>query len=127
MTIRFSRVLFSLLFFQLPYAAALAQTFVVQGSTTFTQDVMVPYQKAIEASSGHKLTVVPNKSRIALLALFEQHTNFAMISGPLDNQVKQLRLSHPDLPFERLHVFDILRTYMTFVVNRQNPGSRDHG
>jgi hypothetical protein len=72
-----------LLLLQMPYTAAWAETFVVQGSTTFTQDVMVPYQKAIEASSGHKLTVVPNKSSIGLLALFEQRTNFAMISGPV--------------------------------------------
>ena len=62
-----------LLLFQLQYAAASAQTFVVQGSTTFAQVVMVPYQKAIEASSGHKLTVVPNKSSIGLLALRTAH------------------------------------------------------
>ena len=110
-----------LLLFQLQYAAASAQTFVVQGSTTFAQDVMVPYQKAIEASSGHKLTVVPNKSSIGLLALFEQRTNFAMISGPLENQVRQLRLSRPALPFERLQVFKVSQTHVTFAVNRQNP------
>jgi phosphate transport system substrate-binding protein len=122
MTSVFSRnFILVLLHFQLPYAAAWAQTFVVQGSTTFAQDVMVPYQKAIEASSGHKLTVVPNKSSIGLLALFEQRTNFAMISGPQENQVKQLKLGHPALPFERLQVFKVSQTHMTFAVNRQNP------
>jgi phosphate transport system substrate-binding protein len=123
MTSPFSRnfIFVLLLLFHLPDAAASAQTFVVQGSSTFAQDVMAPYQKAIEASSGHKLTVVPNKSSIGLLALFEQRTNFSMISGPLENQVKQLKFNHPALPFERLQVFKVSQTYMTFAVNRQNP------
>ena len=40
------------------------------------------YQTAIEASSGHQLTVVPNKSSLGLLALFEKRADFAMISAP---------------------------------------------
>ena len=122
MTILFSRILILVLvLFQLPCAAALGQIFTVQGSTTFTHEIMVPYQLVIEASSGYKLAVVPNKSRIGLLALFERRTNFAMISGPLEKQVEQLKLTHRDLPFERLQAFHISRTYMTFAINRQNP------
>ena len=80
-----------------PYTAARAQTFIVQGSTTFTHNVMEPYQIAIEASSGHKLTVVPNKSSLGILALFEKRADFAMISGPLETEVETLK-TQPSRP-----------------------------
>jgi phosphate transport system substrate-binding protein len=111
----------ALMLFLLPNSAAWAQTFVVQGSTTFTHDVMEPYQKAIEASSGHKLTVVPNKSSLGLLALLEKSADFAMISGPLEDEVKQLKLTKQNLPFDQLRDFNILNTRMAFAINRENP------
>jgi phosphate transport system substrate-binding protein len=104
-----------------PYAAAKAQTFIVQGSTTFTHNVMEPYQIAIEASSGHKLTVVPNKSSFGILALFEKRANFAMISGPLETEIQHLKLSHPHLPYDQLRTFNISNTRMAFAINRDNP------
>jgi phosphate transport system substrate-binding protein len=98
-----------------------AQTFVIQGSTTFTHRVMEPYQGAIEAASGHKLTVVPNKSSLGLLALFDKRADFAMLSGPLANEVARLKPEHPELAFDRLRRFDIWSTRMAFAVNRKNP------
>src|ERR1022692_3218380 len=115
-----SHILVSMIFL-LPYSAAGAQTFVVQGSTTFTHQVMEPYQTAIEKASGHSLTVVPNKSSLGLLALFEKRGDFAMISGPLENEVAQLKLTNPNLPFDRLRVFNISNTRMAFAINRDNP------
>jgi phosphate transport system substrate-binding protein len=97
------------------------QTFIVQGSTTFTHRVMEPYQSAIEAASGHKLMVVPNKSSLGLLALFEKRGDFAMISGPLEAEIGTLRSTNPDLPFDRLQTFNIANTRMAFAVNRDNP------
>lgn len=109
------------LLFVLPNSGAKAQTYIFQGSTTFTHRVMEPYQTAIEASSGHKLTVVPNKSSLGLLALFDKRADFAMISGPLETEIEHLKLSHPDLPFDRLRVFTISSTRMAFAINRDNP------
>jgi len=63
-------------------AAARAEDFMVQGSTTFTRRLMVPHQAAIEAASGHNLTVIPNKSIHGLTALFEKRADLAMISAP---------------------------------------------
>lgn len=100
---------------------AQAQTFVVQGSTTFTHRVMEPYQGAIEAASGHKLTVVPNKSSLGLLALFDKRADFAMISGPLANEIARLKSGHPELAFDRLRAFQIWSTRMAFAVNKKNP------
>jgi ABC-type phosphate transport system substrate-binding protein len=107
--------------FLLPHSAAAAQTFIVQGSTTFTHRVMEPYQLAIEASSGYQLTVVPNKSSLGLLALFERRADFAMISGPLENEIDRLKQNHPTLPFDQLRDFNILNTRMAFAINRDNP------
>lgn len=98
-----------------------AQTFVVQGSTTFTHRVMEPYQSAIEAASGHKLTVVPNKSSLGLLALFDKRADFAMISGPLANEIARLKPKHPELAFDRLRAFQVWSTRMAFAVNKKNP------
>jgi len=82
---------------------------------------MEPYQTAIEAASGHKLTVVPNKTSLGLLALFEKRADFAMISGPLEIETEILKSSHPDLPFDRLRTFNIATTRMAFAINRDNP------
>jgi len=119
---------FVLILVLLPHSAARAQSstiprtqdYIVQGSTTFTHRVMEPYQGAIEASSGQKLTVVPNKSSQGLLALFEKLGDFAMISGPLEDEIKALKSSFPDLPFDRLQTFNIANTRMAFVINRDN-------
>lgn len=99
---------------------AAAQTFIVQGSTTFTHRIMEPYQGAIEAAAGHKLTVVPNKSSLGLLALFDKRADFAMISGPLTNEITRLKPKHPELAFDRLRAFRIWSTRMAFAVNKQN-------
>ena len=104
-----------------PHSVANAQTFVVQGSTTFTHRIMEPYQAAIEASSGHRLTVVPNKSSLGLAALFEKRADFAMISGPLENEVARLKATDPTLPFDQLRDFNIYTTRMAFAVNSDNP------
>ncbi len=118
------RAVFVLLSLLLSPSWAAAQTFVVQGSTTFTHRVMEPYQSAIEAASGHKLTVVPNKSSLGLLALFDKRSDFAMISGPLANEIARLKPEHPELAFDRLRAFEIWSTRMAFAVNEKNPVRR---
>lgn len=113
----------------LPFPAALAndaatdsaKPYVVQGSTTFTNRIMEPFAGVIAASSGHKLTVVPTKSSQGVLALFEKRGDFAMISGPLKNEIADLRKTNPDLPFDQLRTFDIATTHMAFAINRDNP------
>jgi phosphate transport system substrate-binding protein len=120
---------FAAILVMLPYSVTLAENdigqgvraYIVQGSTTFTHRVMEPYRGAIEAASGHKLTIVPNKSSLGLLALFEKRGDFAMISGPLKNEIDNLKSSNPDLPFDRLQAFNIANTTMAFAINRDNP------
>jgi phosphate transport system substrate-binding protein len=98
-----------------------ARPLVVQGSTTFTHRVLEPFAGVIERSSGYKLKVVPTKSSQGLLALFERRADFAMISGPLKNEIADLRKADPDLPFDKLQTFDISVVHMAFAINRDNP------
>jgi len=98
-----------------------ARGLIVQGSTTFTHRVMEPYQGAIEKAAGVKLTVLPSKSSLGLLALFEKRGDFAMISGPLDNEIGELKTTHPDLAFSHLQTFEVTSTRMAFAINKQNP------
>ena len=100
---------------------AKADSFVLQGSTTFNNWIMVPLQGAIEAASGQRLTVVPNKTSIGLEALLEKRADFAMISGPLDVEVKLLKKENDAWPYDQLRSFEILRTRVAFAINKENP------
>jgi phosphate transport system substrate-binding protein len=116
--VRAVAVLFVLL---LGCSAAAAQTYIVQGSTTFTHRIMDAHLAEIETASGHRLTVVPNKSSLGLLALFEKRADFAMISGPLNTEIEGLKPAHPELAYDQLRSFNIWSTRMAFAVNKDNP------
>ena len=60
--------------------SAYSDELVLQGSTTFTSTVVQPYARAVEAQTGLHLEVIPNKSNLGLMALFEHKTDLAMIS-----------------------------------------------
>src|SRR5262245_6927457 len=98
-----------------------AETLVVQGSTTFNSNLMVPYQADIEAVAGHQLRVVPSRSNLGLLALLAGEADLAMISTPLQSEVDLLSKDRPDLPWHRLHGFLVHRTRVAFAVNPANP------
>jgi phosphate transport system substrate-binding protein len=102
-------------------SAAAAQTYILQGSTTFTHRIMDAHLAEIEMGSGHRLTVIPNKSSLGLLALFEKRADFAMISGPLSTEIAGLKSNHPALAFGQLRSFNIWSTPMAFAVNKGNP------
>src|SRR5437868_10844547 len=64
---------------------------IVQGSTTVAATLIAPNLQAIETASGQRLTVIPNKSNLGLIALFEHRANLAMISTSLANEVALLK------------------------------------
>ena len=94
---------------------------VINGSTTFTAQLLIPHQTEIEAISKQKLTVIPNKSSLGLLALFERRAALAMISTSLESEIATLRKTMPDLPFDKLHSFRITSTRIAFAINPANP------
>lgn len=104
--------------------SAHSDTVVLQGSTTFTTTLVEPFAQAVEAETGLHLEVIPNKSNLGLLALFEHKADLAMISTTLEGELEMLRQSNPDLPFQRLRTFEIGRTRAAFVIHPSNPARK---
>jgi phosphate transport system substrate-binding protein len=100
---------------------ARADEFVMQGSTTFSDRIMSTHLSAIERVSKHTLAVIPTKTSLGLLSLFEGQADFAMISTRIENEIAVLRETYPDLPFDRLQTFEVSRTRMAFAVHPSNP------
>ena len=99
---------------------ARSDNLVLQGSTTFATSVGL-LAGAVEAQTGHRLEIIPNKSNFGLLALFEHNADLAMISTTLERQVEIMSKSDPGLPFQRLKAFEIARTRAALVVHSGNP------
>lgn len=102
-------------------SVARSDNLVLQGSTTFTTGIAQPFARAVEAQTGHHLEIIPNKSNVGLLSLFEHKADLAMISTTLEREVDILRKSDPGLPFQRLRAFEITRTRAALVVHPDNP------
>jgi phosphate transport system substrate-binding protein len=103
---------------------ASAETLIVQGSTTFNRRIMEPLHAAIETAAGHELTVIPNKSTPGLIGLMEGRAHLAMISAPLETEIKILEQVMPGLGYDRLREFRISTTRVAFGVHPSNPVRR---
>jgi hypothetical protein len=68
---------------------------VLQGSTTFSTGLAQPFASTVEAQTRHHIELIPNKSNLGLLALFEHRADLAMISTTLEREVEILRKSDP--------------------------------
>jgi phosphate transport system substrate-binding protein len=102
--------------------SARADELVMQGSTTFSDRILTPATlQAVERISKHTITVIPTKSSLGLLSLFDGQCDFAMISARIESEVEILRQNDPNLPFDRLKTFEISRTRMAFAVHPSNP------
>lgn len=101
--------------------ACLAETLTLQGSSTFASSLMVPYQRDVEAATGHTLKVFPSKSSMGLIALLEGRADLAMISASLESEVEYLRVTRSDLPYQLLRSFLISKVRVAFAVNPGNP------
>jgi phosphate transport system substrate-binding protein len=100
---------------------ARSDNLVLQGSTTFATGIAQPHASEVETQIGHRLEIIPNKSNLGLMALFEHKSDLAMISTTLGREIEILRKSNPDLPLQRLKAFEIARTRAALVVHPDNP------
>jgi ABC-type phosphate transport system substrate-binding protein len=103
---------------------ALADTLIVQGSTTFNRRVFEPHESAIEAASGHQLTIIPNRTMLGIIALLEGRAHIAMLSAPLDSEINKLRKVMPGSDYSRLRSFEISSVRVAFVVHPSNPARK---
>jgi phosphate transport system substrate-binding protein len=108
------------LLFSTSIAQSLAATLTIAGSTTFNTAVMVPYQKAIEAATGHNLIIIPNRTELGVRLLFDHSADLAMISTKLESVSRTLRATDPTLPVDRLVSFDVYRARIVFTVHPTN-------
>ena len=99
---------------------ALAETLIVQGSTTFARRLMEPHKAAIEALSTHELTLIPNKSMPGLIALLEGRAHMAMISASLKSETDALQQVMPGLAYDRLQAHQVLNTRVAFGIHPSN-------
>jgi phosphate transport system substrate-binding protein len=97
---------------------------VIQGSTTFNTRLFVPYRTEIETAAAVKLNIIPTKSAYGLIALIEKRASLAMISGPLERELPQLRARLADAPIDQLQTFEIARTGVAFITHPSNPVKR---
>jgi phosphate transport system substrate-binding protein len=104
----------------LPVTPLSADTLTIAGSTTFNTAVMVPYQKAIEAATGHTLVIIPNRTELGIKLLLEHSADLAMISTKLESVSRNLRSSGLTLPVDRLLSFDVYRARIAFTVHPTN-------
>lgn len=104
-----------------PGAGAGAETLTVQGSSTFSTNILTPNQAAIEALSGQSLKIVGIRSDIGLLRLLARQAEFAVISTSLRSAIDALRLNNPDLPYDKLLAFPVSHVRVAFAVNPSNP------
>jgi len=110
--------LFILSLFALPDPAH-AGTLIIQGSTTFARHLLDNKTAEIEAASGQKLTVIPNKSVPGLIALQEGRADIAMISAPLENELRSSN-AMDQLASTKFRVHEIARVRIAIVVNSAN-------
>src|SRR5690349_13674369 len=97
-------------------SAASAETLVIKGSATFNASLMSQYREDIEAVSGYRLEIVPDRSIDGLSALLAGQADLAMISSPLESEIELLKQRRPDLPVDGLQSFLIQHTRVSFAV-----------
>lgn len=100
---------------------ARAETLTIQGSSTFSANILTPNQTLIEKLSGQSLKVIGIRSDIGLLRLLAGQAEFAAISSSLQRAIDALRPNNPDLPYDRLVAFPVSRIRVAFAVHPSNP------
>ena len=102
-------------------ASGQADPLTIQGSSTFSTNILIPNQTAIETRSGQSLKIVAIRSDIGLLRLLAGQAAFAVISTPLQQAIDLLQANNPDLPYDRLIEFPVSQVRVAFAVNPNNP------
>lgn len=93
----------------------------LQGSSTFTAELLHEHRAEVEALSGQELRVVPNKTAAGLMALLGGDADLAMISTALENELPRLRRRFDAAVLDRLRPFPIGETTARLIVHPDNP------
>ena len=103
-------------------AVAQAGPVSLHGLTTVMNTLVLPHKPQIEAASGQAIVVVGNGSQRGLADLLAGKAQIAMISAPLEEEVKKINARQPGaIDPARLAVHPVGETRAAFVVHRSNP------
>ena len=100
---------------------AIADTLILQGSSTLNRRLFERHQGEIEQNSGHELTVIPSRTMLGLIALLEGRAHLAMISSPLKSEITTLQQAMPGLAYDKLQAHEITATRVGIAVHPSNP------
>jgi phosphate transport system substrate-binding protein len=100
---------------------AAADVLTIQGSSTFSTNILTPNEAAIEAISGQLIKIVGIRSDIGLLRLLARQAEFAVISTSLQHAIDALRPNNPDMPYDQLMTFPVSQARVAFAVHPDNP------
>jgi phosphate transport system substrate-binding protein len=100
---------------------AVAGQVTLHGSTTVNNAIMVPKKAEIEKASGQQLDIVGNGSGRGIVDLVEGKAQIAMISAPLEDEVKKLNEKTPgSVDAGRLKAHQIGESRVAFAVHSGN-------
>jgi phosphate transport system substrate-binding protein len=102
-------------------SAAFAAPFEIHGSTTVAANLMTPKKAEIEKASGVELLIVGNGSGRGLADLLEGKVQVAMISAPLEDEVKALKAKGTAFDETKMKGFSVGSAFVAFGVNPSNP------
>jgi phosphate transport system substrate-binding protein len=102
-------------------ASASAEPISLNGSTTVANTIVTPKKAEIEKLSGQTITIVGNGSQRGIVDLAGGKAQIAMISAPLDDEVKKLNEKQPgSVDAAKLHAHQIGETRVAFAVHPSN-------
>src|SRR5476651_1408939 len=102
-------------------ASASAESISLNGSTTVMNTIVMPKKAEIEKLSGQTIAIVGNGSQRGIVDLAGGKAQIAMISAPLDDEVKKLNESKPgSVDAAKLHGHQIGETRVAFSVHPSN-------
>lgn len=96
----------------------------LQGSGSFINEIVEPYQAQIEALSGHKLKVQRTTSAKGVLAVLRREADLAMVSAKLETLTEPFQATNTGLPLDDLREFRVGGARVAFPVHPSNPVRR---
>jgi phosphate transport system substrate-binding protein len=99
---------------------ASAETIEVHGSTTVSNNLLLPKKADFEKATGFELQIVGNGSGRGLTDLIEGKVKLAMISAPLADEVKSLKAKGTAVDESKLKAYRVGSAISTFAVHPSN-------
>jgi phosphate transport system substrate-binding protein len=100
--------------------AVAAETVTIQGSSTVSNRLLIPFKDMIEAKSAQKLEITASKSAAGLVALLEGKADLAMTSAPLEVELVTVKELLPNANAATLHSTEVGKTRVAFAINSSN-------